>query len=515
MRKNILLIVVLVLVMAVSGIVLVGCDGDTGGGDLNGGGTNIPDDNTPDPSNPGTPTEPVITNPVKQSGSMYFDGAKTIYTNNSLRDESNQVKSFETLLTRQLETLSQELLIRLGRVYGYNSADYANVSINGFNYDLTITNKTLISDYITIGNNTGYVHNSGGYCNTLDGFDHTCENCFANAFRNGGAGYIAGTYLNLENTIRGGYNVKANGVYDSTLNTNEAWVLTATNSQTPLFDYAKEFVNNNYETVKTGLANVLAGTNDISFSEAVAKINHLGFTNQDVTNITNYVYNNIIGQTNVNLDATRKPTTNLIDPFTALTNEERAYKGYQVVVPAIVNQTINHKFDNENKNVFVFATKTCVSNVTISSLNQIANEYGSLILKPKSATAPLSKIEVKLTSGSNLTADYDVKFIIKNNGTTKCEKVINPDNGTVVTISPAGNTYSFNLAANSSDTQNIPAYNGDNVNIGGDNPWINAIANTTTLDNINNGNSYIEIQFIPRNSSIAFKIDVTGYYDKA
>ncbi len=492
--KNKFLLMVLALVICFSVFTCAACSPKDPGGDGGGQITPGPDDDDDDDETP------IVVEPKLEAATNYFDGAKTTYTA-ALKNENNQTKTFNELLNRQIEAFTQDILVRLVKTYG--ELDNSNYSISNFN-GLNINLSSILIDSLGAVNSTyRYNHSTGGYCHNVETFNIDCVGCYA-VYMGGGA--HTNTIFKQRRTIEGGFNY--NSGFSDTLNTAEKWLLNTNNVEN---DYLNTYLSVHLNTVKTEVANVLAGTTSQTYEAALEKIGHLGFSATDKQNIINMVKTKIIGNANTTRDQGRKPGVTQINPISIpITDDQRMFKNYELLVPAIVEMAINHTFDGTTNKAYPYASKTAVSNLSLADLALTYNNYETIVLKPK-ANAPITKLQLQFGTEFGASGAYDIYFTVKNGtGTVINNKLITPEEG-AVTINNTGTKYLFNLAANATSSSTLAKYTGDATNYGTTTPFT---AEGSEMGTINNGNSYIEIKFVPKTSAISFKVSVSGYYDK-
>lgn len=94
------------------------CGGSNGGGNSGSGGTT--------PVTPVNPDPPAPSDPVLQSASNSFAGAKAIYARTGYTNVSGSATTMEKLLDTQIDVLAQDILYRLTYVYGITSDEVSN-----------------------------------------------------------------------------------------------------------------------------------------------------------------------------------------------------------------------------------------------------------------------------------------------------------------------------------------------------------------------------------------------------
>ena len=442
--------------------------------------------------------------PVKQGAGTHFSGAKVTYSNSAIADPLGGTSTFTNLLDRQLDAMAQELLVRLGKVYGQIDSndyqvqqlrgvlDFAGVVVNAHNV-IVEADSYLVGFPIFNLANGQLAHNY----NALDLDD-------AKTY----ASYLAGgTFLlldgiatspfNFQNAIQGGYSFTS-GAFTTTLETAKAWTLTYTTTGFNL----TEWLNAHHSTVKLGLANALAGTTDLSLAEAMSNINKIGFDTTSRNTVIDYVKTSIIGTTawNTDVSSTPVPVSGSYDILTGLSHSNQlttghTFKNYQVLVPAIVDSIFAQKLRIGSEllptgaNAYPTADRIITADTTLAATNTDRQEYSQIMLKANNNT-PITKMEIKVSAGAIGGGNhaYTLKMQINRGGTTTELIDVTPTDFKVT--SSGTNTYTIDLAEHFPDLADL------------------------TLNAFTGTNNYILLQFIPTASSVPFGVEFTGYYNK-
>ena len=443
----------------------------------------------------------------KQSAADVFGGMKVSYAREKIVDADGTAKSFNEILDRQIDLLAQDILYRLNYVYGTDGT--SNYTRPTDNYDLNYNfgdKKALIKPATILAEiNAEHTH-------TLTNLKADCIDCYQ---------------LSLENTQTQNYFdnvnfIKLSGAISGRFSTLDDFeLLSAINAETT-WNLAKQFDNiQSSETkayIKYGIAQILAGKSvnytaysKNNYSQLLNNIEQLGFSSENKVSLTTFIYNYIIGTNQAEKDLTIYNCfyfTNksyIVDkafranaPYpgnTAYTEAENAasprlYKGYNIVVPAIVERAIENTFDGSEISLYPAMNRSAVQ--SFDNLSAVANEaqaYESIVLMPKTEISA-TKLAIKIKGASNIGV--------------KCE--INGE-AVQVTASNDGELLLIDLHAY---TKKIGAYNGGKENDFSNNLFGNSGAGAA---GINNGAHYIKLIFENPNGG-KFSVEIDGYYNK-
>ncbi len=450
----------------------------------------------------------------KQNAADVFGGMKVSYAREKITDADGTEKSFNEILDRQIDLLAQDILYRLTYVYGYNQTTH-NRSENA-----KYTLKNGENDFSYQGNNA--VVNS----NTLlaaqqDSVTKLTSVNIAdiNDFQKGVIVLVTNNYLyspdnlNLAGAIEG-RNARIivssrRYLLDEQTSTN-AWSWYQDGAST----YSEFSTKNNIDKMKMAIAQVAANKaadgnySEAAYNTALAEIGALGFDGFDNAKLVKFIKSNVIGDSLVNKDdeyaSTIKTKYNgIIDDnslveidgettFTSniATDSPRLYKGYSMVLPAIVSQAIGNTFENTTQKIYPAMNRYAVK--SSENLNAFANEaqaYDSIILMPK-AEISATKLALKIKGANNIGV--------------KCE--INGE-AVQVTASNDGELLLIDLHAYA---KKIGAYNGGKENDTSLDLFGNSGAGAA---GINNGAHYIKLIFENPNGG-KFSVEIDGYYNK-
>ena len=449
----------------------------------------------------------------KQNAADYFGGMKVSYAREKITDADGTEKSFNEILDRQIDLLAQDILYRLTYVYGYNQTTH-NRSENA-----KYTLKNGANDFSYQGNNA--VVNS----NTLlaakqDSVTKLTSVNIAdiNDFQKGVIVLVTNNYLyspdnlNLAGAIEG-RNARIivssrRYLLDEQTSTN-AWSWYQDGAST----YSEFSTKNNIDKMKMAIAQVAANkAADGNYSEAayntvLAEIGALGFDGFDNAKLVKFIKSNVIGDSLVNKDdeyaSTIKTEYNgiiddnslvKIDGETTFTSNiaidsPRLYKGYSMVLPAIVSQAIGNTFENTTQKIYPAMNRYAVQSFETLNGANTPQKYASIVLMPK-AEISATKLALKIKGANNIGV--------------KCE--INGE-AVQVTASNDGELLLIDLHAYA---KKIGAYNGGKENDFTNNLFGNSGAGAA---GINNGAYYIKLIFENPNGE-KFSVEIDGYYNK-
>lgn len=256
------------------------------------------------------------------------------------------------------------------------------------------------------------------------------------------------------------------------------------------------------------LADETVNGNFATYQSSLAKINALGYENFDSEKLVNFIKSNVIGETLVNkddeyasviktkyngianTDSIISINENSVFVDNACYDSPRLYKGYSMVLPAIVSQAIGNTFDGSEISLYPAMNRSAVK--SFDNLSAFANEsqaFDSIVLMPKNEISA-TKLAIKIKGANNIGV--------------KCE--INGES-VQVTASNDGELILIDLHAYA---KKIGAYNGGKENDFSNNLFGSAGAN---MAGINNGEHYIKLIFENPNGG-KFSVKIDGYYDK-
>lgn len=492
MKKNSLLIICFVLVLGLSFFAFAGCNNvppaETTGGVSSGENTDG-----------GSTEQPVA--PELKNMSYYFSGVKAEYLKNEIKNENNSIVDFNDLLDRQIEVLTEDVLYRLYLTYGSitygTSSKYQDKVLYNENYSKdglyakVFKNKALTNERYETSVSVNY-DNILTYQFALDTNN---DNAFNTSF------------IMLSEAILGEYNLYDNNrrallKFD---NDNEAlpykWAYS---------NNAEDFTSwyNNYkESLKLEIAKALYDeTTNLSYEEILNGINYLGYNASFATKLENIIYKVIIGENLVDRDLEIYNTLTETDKTSPKNWSDESeiskhfYKGYNIVIPAIVEQALNNTFENTETSIYPVLNRMAVESTVNADGFADAKKYSSVLLMPKT-NAPTTKLIVNLEGvgesvGKTITIDYVVAI-----STESYHGKI------TVTLENVNQEIELNLDA-ITDGAKLNAYNGAKENY-----TSTDLFGANENSDINDGNNYIKLTFNNTNNA-AFKVTFKGMYDK-
>lgn len=452
-----------------------------------------------------------------QSMSTYFSGMKTTSTRTSVKDADNVTKSFNEVLDRQLDVLAQDVLYRLTYVYGYNETSHnrtenaKNTLLNGVNAFSYNGNNAVVDSNKLLSSQQNVSSLSSINIDKIDDFQKgvavlTTNNYLYNNADLNLAGAIEGRnmriviesrkYLLDEKTKTDSWNWYNDGV--ST--------------------YSAFATKSNINKMKMAIAQVLSNTTVdgnytvTAYNNALAKIDALGFSNFDSTKLVKFIKSSVIGDTLVNADDNYANTIktkysgiinddSLVDidnntTFTSnvATDSPRLYKGYSMVVPAIVKQALSNTFEGTTQTIYPTMSRYATdysSNVFTTS----TSNFDSIVLAPRTST-PATKLVVKI-EGTGNNVELTIGCIVNNSNASSNQKKVR--------LSASGETVEFDLHSYST----IGSYNGSTEKDTNN----DLFANNQTSKNSSDGSNYIKLVFT-NPSNAMFRVTFTGYYNK-
>lgn len=492
MKKNSLLIICFVLVLGLSFFAFAGCNNvpsaETAGGVSSGENTDG-----------GSTEQPVA--PELKNMSYYFSGVKSEYLKNEIKNENNSIVDFNDLLDRQIEVLTEDVLYRLYLTYGSitygTSSKYQDKVLYNENYSKdglyakVFKNKALTNERYETSVSVNY-DNILTYQFALDTNN---DNAFNTSF------------IMLSEAILGEYNLYDNNrrallKFD---NDNEAlpykWAYS---------NNAEDFTSwyNNYkESLKLEIAKALYDeTTNLSYEEILNGINYLGYNASFATKLENIIYKVIIGENLVDRDLEIYNTLTETDKTSPKNWSDESeiskhfYKGYNIVIPAIVEQALNNTFENTETSIYPVLNRMAVESTVNADGFADAKKYSSVLLMPKT-NAPTTKLNVNLEGvgesvGKTITIDYVVAI-----STESYHGKI------TVTLENVNQEIELNLDA-ITDGAKLNAYNGAKENY-----TSTDLFGANENSDINDGNNYIKLTF-NNTDNAAFKVTFKGMYDK-
>ena len=450
----------------------------------------------------------------KQSAADYFGGMKVSYAREKIVDADGTEKSFNEILDRQFDLLAQDILYRLTYVYGYNQTTHNRSK------DAKYTLKNGENDFSYQGNNAAVVDSNtllaaqqesvtklrvvniddiADFQKSIDltsGMNFLLRNDALNL-----SGAIEGRYLQLEEGFSAATLV-------STADESMKWNWYSDANST----YSEFATKNNIDKMKMAIAQTLAGEtvngNFATYQTTLAKINALGYENFDSEKLVNFIKSNVIGDSLVEKDdeyasefktkyngiidsaCINSINKNIVFVDDTCNDSPRLYKGYSMVLPAIVSQAIGNTFENTTQKIYPAMNRYAVqSSENLSAFANEAQAYESIVLMPK-AEISATKLALKIKGANNIGV--------------KCEI-----NGEAVQVA-ASNDGELLLIDLHAYTKKIGAYNGGKENDFTLDLFGNSGAGAA---GINNGKHYIKLTS-ENPTGGKFSVEIDGYYNK-
>lgn len=448
----------------------------------------------------------------KQNAADYFGGMKVSYAREKIVDADGTEKSFNEILDRQIDLLAQDILYRLTYVYGYNQTTHNRTQ----NAKYTLKNGE--NDFSYQGNNAAVDSNKllaltdsvtdlrTVTINNIDDFQKSLQIFAINK------NYLLNkNYINISGSIEGRFmSLNDSGITPELVgmsNYNFAWNWYSNGDST----YSEFATQSNVNKMKMAIAKVAANKaadgnySEAAYNTALAEIGALGFDEFDNAKLVKFIKSNVIGDSLVNKDDEYADTINQkyrgtidVESIKAMNNDSaytntdnpRLYKGYSMVLPAIVSQAIGNTFENTTQKIYPAMNRSAVK--SSENLNAFANEaqaYESIVLMPKTEISA-TKLAIKIKGASNVSVKCEIGG--------KAVQVSASSDGELLLI----DLHAF--------TGKIGAYNGGKEN-------------DTSLDlfggssagaaGINNGGNYIKLIF-ENPTGGKFSVEIDGYYNK-
>lgn len=446
----------------------------------------------------------------KQNAADVFGGMKVSYAREKITDADGSAKRFNEILDRQIDLLAQDILYRLTYVYGYNQTTHnrtqnAKFTLkngeNNFTYqgnNAVVNSNTLLAAEQNVTElRTVNLKDINDYQKSISIISNMNVLLNSNALDLSGA--IEGRNLKLEE----GFNVLT---LVSTADENMKWGWYSNGNST----YSEFATKNNIEKMKMAIAQVEANKaadgnySEAAYNTALAAIGALGFDGFDSAKLVKFIKTNVIGDSLVNKDDEYADTINQkyrgtidVESIKAMNNDSaytntdspRLYKGYSMVLPAIVSQAIGNTFETTTQKIYPAMNRYAVQSFETLNGANTAQKYASIVLMPKTEISA-TKLAIKINGASNVSV--------------KCEI-----NGEAVQVS-AVNDGELLLIDLHAFTKKIGAYNGGKENDFSLDLFGNSGAGAA---GINNGGNYIKLIFENPNGG-KFSVEIDGYYDK-
>lgn len=439
-----------------------------------------------------------------------FGGMKVSYAREKITDADGTAKSFNEILDRQFDLLAQDILYRLTYVYGYNKTAHNRTQNAKFTLKNGANNFTNQGNNAVVNSNTllaaqqeSVTELTSANITEITDFQKSIvildsDNILLHSSAFDLSGAIEGRNMQLKKQ----YGSCVLGKADS-----KQWNWYSNGNST----YSDFATKANINKMKMAIAQVEANKaadgnySETAYNTALAEIGALGFDGFDSAKLVKFIKTNVIGDSLVSKDDEYADTINQkyrgtidVESIKAMNNDSaytntdspRLYKGYSMVLPAIVSQAIGNTFENTTQKIYPAMNRSAVK--SSENLNAFANDaqaYESIVLMPKTEISA-TKLALKIKGANNIGV--------------KCEI-----NGEAVQVSAAkdGELLLIDLHAYA---KKIGAYNGGKENDFSNNLFGNSGAGAA---GINNGAHYIKLIFENPNGG-KFSVEIDGYYNK-
>ena len=419
-----------------------------------------------------TPVNPPEEDAELKGMAEYFSGVKIVTERETLTDENGQEKSFEELLDRQLDVFAQDIIYRLTYVYGYD--DYGHNRIEG-NANIILKNPDG-QDYALNGSAAKTERET--ILAEIDdpNFDAETDRLIEIDIKNiidyqkslvisRDSNYFAfNGALNFLGAIEGRYtSMGSRNTLNVAQNAETFWDLTVIQSN--FENYSAQYK----DLFKQAFAAILCGkTPAAAFSQTeyeslLSQIPALGLSGKEQA-ISDYILNSVIGSELAERDAeyfeifdteyngviddaaledidakTSKDGSDASKPYTGEYNP-RFFKGYNIVIPAIVERAAENTFEN---------TETCLYPAAGRNVVRVSQNYETalaggetFVLMPK-AGAPLTALSLELEgqSGQSVTLSLEISVGGKVTPISKTIVLTGGKQTEEIDISPAGSAF--------------------------------------------------------------------------
>ncbi len=450
----------------------------------------------------------------KQNAADVFGGMKVSYVRGNITDADGTAKSFNEILDRQIDLLAQDILYRLTYVYGYNQTTHnrtqnAKFTLKNGEKDFSYqgNNAVVNSHTLLAAKQEAITELRSVNIDDIADFQKSIQLVEGiNALLNTNALYFSGAIEGKVMFLEKGFGVDTLS-FSSVAEKYWKWGEGLTKST-----YEDLATESNVNAMKVAIAQTLAGEtvngNFATYQTTLAKINALGYENFDCEKLVNFIKSNVIGETLVNKDdeyasefktkyngiidsaCLKSIDQNSVFVDNACNDSPRLYKGYSMVLPAIVSQAIGNTFENTTQKIYPAMNRSAVkSSENLNAFAGTAQAYNSIVLMPKTEISA-TKLALKIKGANNIGV--------------KCE--INGE-AVQVTASNDGELLLIDLHAYA---KKIGAYNGGKENDFSNNLFGNSGAGAA---GINNGEHYIKLILENPNGG-KFSVEIDGYYNK-
>ncbi|HCH74580.1 MAG TPA: hypothetical protein DEV87_05320 [Clostridiales bacterium] len=264
------------------------------------------------------------------------------------------------------------------------------------------------------------------------------------------------------------------------------------------------------ESLKLMIAQALSGRESVNYEYLTRKINTLGYPADFNKKLEDIINNKIIGAARITEDngyydilkkdyngiinATNVKAINSDTSYTE-TNSPRLYKGYKVIIPALVNSALENKFYDTQVSLYPEFSNTAVDYTSNATGFNEAHAYETLTLLAKEGT-PYTKLVVKI-KGLDISSDVSLSCEAKLNNSVVYNKRINLTNEEQI----------FEIDLSEFGSRSFGEYQGNKIADINDNIFVNS-----KVEDYDDRN-YIKLTFTNK-SGAKFTVTFDGYYDK-
>lgn len=393
--------------------------------------------------------------------SDYFYGYMGMIKGNDdfeVQDEATGSKvKFNALLDRQFDVLAQDILYRLTYVYGYNGSGHIRVKdaeykLQNGNSDYKLNNHNAIVDsnnlLVTTTDTTTDTATELRTINinNINDFQKSITVLGMNILLNKNALDLSGAIEGRNTKLEEGFNAIE---LLPTANESMKWNWYSSGNST----YSDFATNDNINKMKMAVAQIVAGKTvdgnytSVEYNKLLSSMDYLGYlkssfiykeNNVEHNKLVDFIYSKVIGNNLIEKDdyyanifksmsdgtINSNVTANIDNGYSqgklvingteysiTLTDNPRLYKGYSMVIPAIVNQALNNIFEDsispEYKNgisLYPYYARSSSKNgdfetrKIINSSGEVVEEMTTtgpitldkIILKPKANSQPVA-----------------------------------------------------------------------------------------------------------------------------
>ncbi|MFR2944264.1 MAG: hypothetical protein ACLTKZ_03570 [Lachnospiraceae bacterium] len=368
-----------------------------------------------------------------KSASECFQGVKFSYAKSGYTNERGETKTFEELLDRQISILTQDIFFRLVYVYGsYARGNAATLSLKDGEQNYAFGgNAAEVSSETLLAEKQTDTEVTNADIGDIKEYQKSIQNSGSDNF------FDDNTCLKFCGAINGGYyKIRQAGIVPTLIETPVAEKAWQWGKGLTEASYEAFFSASNVQKMKMAIAQILCGkTADGVYSEAsyqklLAEIPYTGYEFFEAEKLVEFIENTVIGKAltekdneyseiintkyggKINVESIG--TMNADESYTP-TDSPRLYKGYRVVVTAIVRRALENVFAGSETSLYPTLNK----NATVYTQNFAASErkaYTEFVLAPK---ADVSGTKLAIAFFGDAGKEISVKAEYVNRGETK------------------------------------------------------------------------------------------------